>query len=360
MKFVDEYREASLCKGYAEEIRRTATRPWTIMEVCGGQTHTILRYDLPGMLNGAVELIHGPGCPVCVTPPSFIDAALQIASLPGVVLCSFGDMLRVPGSGGDLNSARARGGNVRMVYSPFDAVELARKDPASQVVMFAVGFETTAPATAAALLSAAELDNFSVICCHVLVLPAMEAVMSMKGCRVNGFLAAGHVCTVMGWNQYSALARDQKVPVIVAGFEPADILQAIHMCVSQLERGSHRVENQYTRSVSPDGNPAAKALMEKVFCVTDREWRGLGMIPESGFRLSDGWRDFDAIRRFGVTLGEPETGTGCMAGRVLTGEIPPTGCPHFGRGCTPESPMGAPMVSSEGACAAHYRYGRRT
>lgn len=358
MKFVDEYREASLCAAYASEIRRTATRPWTIMEVCGGQTHTILRYDLPGMLQGAVELVHGPGCPVCVTPPSFIDAAQLIASLPGVMLCSFGDMLRVPGSGGDLNSVRARGGNVRMVYSPFDAVAYARGNPGTQVVMFAVGFETTAPATAAALLSAAELGNFSVICCHVLVPPAMEAVLSMAGCRVKGFLAAGHVCTVMGWNQYTPLVRRHRVPVVVAGFEPADILQAVHMCVSQLEAGSYRVENQYTRSVSPDGNPAARELMDRVFTVTDRDWRGLGIIPKSGLRLSDDWCGFDALRRFGVTLCEPSAPSECMAGRVLTGEIPPAGCPHFGRGCTPESPMGAPMVSSEGACAAHFRYGR--
>lgn len=359
MRFVDEYRDASLCIGYAEEIRRAATRPWTIMEVCGGQTHTILRYDLPEMLEGAVELVHGPGCPVCVTPPAFIDAALQIASMPGVVLCSFGDMLRVPGTMGDLNSARSRGGNVQMVYSPFDAVDLARRNPAIQVVMFAVGFETTAPATAAAVLSAAELDNFSVICCHVLVPPAMEAVLSMKGCRVKGFLAAGHVCTVMGWDQYTALARDYAVPVIVAGFEPADILQALHMCVRQLESGSHRVENQYTRSVSACGNPVARELIERVFRVTDRDWRGLGTIPRSGLAISDEWRGFDALHRFGVTLGDPSASTECMAGSILTGQLPPTDCPLFGTKCTPETPMGAPMVSSEGACAAHYRYRRK-
>lgn len=359
MRFVDQYRDAALCTGYAEEIARVSTRPWTIMEVCGGQTHTILRYDLPGMLKGAVELVHGPGCPVCVTAPAFIDAALQIAMLPGVVLCSFGDMLRVPGNLGDLNSVRALGGNVRMVYSPFDAVEIARANPSTQVVMFAVGFETTAPATAAAVLSAAGMRNFSVISCHVLVPPAMNAVLSMEGCRINGFLAAGHVCTVTGWRLYSDLAERHRVPVVVAGFEPADILQAIHMCVCQLENRTHLVQNQYTRSVLPDGNLSARKLMDQVFRVTDREWRGLGMLPESGLSLSDQWQDFDALRRFEVRLGEPSEATGCMAGSVLTGLVSPTSCPFFGRECTPESPMGAPMVSSEGACAAHYRYGGR-
>jgi hydrogenase expression/formation protein HypD len=358
MRFVDEYRDPELCAGYAGEIHRAATRGWTLMEVCGGQTHTIMRYGIGEMIADSVELIHGPGCPVCVTPVSHIDAAVEIASTPGVALCTFGDMLRVPGSRGDLNSARARGGDVRMVYSPFDAVELAAKNPDTQVVMFAVGFETTAPATAAALLSARELRNFSVLCCHVLVPPAMEAVLSMEGCGVQGFLAAGHVCTVTGWKPYSGIADRYGVPIVVAGFEPADILQAVLMCVGQLEKGTHRVENQYTRSVSPHGNPAALAMMSRVFVTEDRDWRGLGVIPRSGLNLAMEWKTFDALERFGVSLSEPFHDNGCLAGRVLTGGLSPPDCPRFGFECTPDTPLGAPMVSSEGACAAHYRYGR--
>ncbi len=357
MRFVDEYRDPALCHRYVDEIRRTSTRPWTLMEVCGGQTHTILRYDIQGMLEGAVELIHGPGCPVCVTPVSHIDAAIDLASRPGVVLCSFGDMLRVPGSSCDLNTARARGGDVRMVYSPFDAVSLARSNPSSQVVMFAVGFETTAPVTAAALLSARDLGNFSVLSCHVLVPQAIEAVLSMRECRVKGILAAGHVCTVTGWKPYLGISAMHSIPIVVAGFEPADILQAVLMCVRQLEDGRHSVENQYTRSVSIDGNPDAMALVNRVFKVVDRNWRGLGTIPGSGMDLSDQWAGFNALERFGVVLRDSSGETGCMAGKVLTGEVAPPDCPHFGTRCTPESPLGAPMVSSEGACAAHFRYG---
>lgn len=359
MRFVDQYRDPALCAGYIEEIRRTVTGPRVLMEVCGGQTHTILRYGLDELLGGAVTLIHGPGCPVCVTPGALIDAAVRLALTPGVILCSFGDMLRVPGGDLDLISARAQGGDVRIVYSPFDAVQCARSNPDSQVVMFAVGFETTAPATAAALMSAGGLENFSMICAHVLVPPAMEAVLSMEECGLQGFLAAGHVCTVTGLKPYHGIVEKHSVPVVVSGFEPADILQAVLMCVRQLEAGRCRVENQYTRSVKPEGNPIAMKLVEEVFSVTDREWRGMGVIPGSGLVLSGRWRDYDALERFGI---EPAVLPGeslCMAGKVLTGGLRPPECPYFGGRCTPEKPMGAPMVSSEGACAAHYRYGGR-
>jgi hydrogenase expression/formation protein HypD len=358
VKYIEEYRDPVLCGEYAEEIRRTARRKWVLMEVCGGQTHTILRYGIQELLRDSVEFVHGPGCPVCVTPVSFIDAAVRLAKIPGVVLCTHGDMLRVPGTLGDLNSARASGGDVRVVYSPFDAVDLAVKNRDRQVIMFAVGFETTAPVTAAAVLEAAGLDNFSVLCCHVLVQPGLSAVLSLPGKRVQGVLAPGHVCTVTGWKSYIGLADAHCIPIVVAGFEPADILQAVLMCVIQLEEGKHIVENQYTRSVEPRGNPAAVSLMEQVFVKTDREWRGLGSVPEGGLDFRKEWSRMDALARFGMEATGQAADTGCLAGEVLTGMISPMDCPNFGTGCTPESPMGAPMVSSEGACAAYFRFGR--
>lgn len=358
MKFVEEYRDPVLCMGYFDEIRRVARRRWVLMEVCGGQTHTILRYGIQELLRDYVEFVHGPGCPVCVTPVSLIDAAIRLAGIPGVVVCTHGDMLRVPGTLGDLDSARASGGDVRVVYSAFDAVDLAVKNIGKQVVMFAVGFETTAPVTAAAVLEAAGLDNFSVLCCHVLVQPGLSAVLSLPGKRVQGVMAPGHVCTVTGWKPYAGMAESHSVPIVVAGFEPADILQAVLMCVIQLEAGTSLVENQYTRSVKPRGNPLAVSLMKKVFTKADREWRGLGVVPEGGLDLRKEWARMDALARFDVKATRSASDSGCLAGEVLTGMISPMDCPNFGVRCTPDSPMGAPMVSSEGACSAYFRFGR--
>jgi hydrogenase expression/formation protein HypD len=361
MKYVDEYRDRVAAEGYSREIRRITISPWNIMEVCGGQTHAIVRYGLDDMLPDQVTLIHGPGCPVCVTPLELIDAALEIASKPGVIFCSFGDMMRVPGSGGDLLSVKAAGADVRMVYSPLDALTVARDNPDSETVFFAVGFETTAPVTAMAVKTAAAegLGNFSMLVAHVLVPPALRAVLSSPSCRIQGFLAAGHVCTVMGYTEYEPIAGEYGVPIVVTGFEPLDILQGIHMCVSQLEQGSCLVTNQYTRSVSREGNPSAIALIREVFTTVDRKWRGLGTIPRSGLGFAGAFEGFDAASRFGVSDRSVQEPPGCMAGRVLTGDIRPDRCPEFAKGCTPVHPMGAPMVSAEGACSAYYRY-RRT
>jgi len=358
MKFVDEYRDPRLAQELAEAIRRTVTRPWTIMEICGGQTHAIVRFGIDRLLPPTVRLVHGPGCPVCVTPVELIDKAIAIARRPGVIFCSFGDMLRVPGTTGDLLSAKAEGADVRIVYSPLDALELARRHPDREVVFFAVGFETTAPANAMAVYQAKRMGirNFSILCAHVLVPPAIEAILSAPGNRVQGFLAAGHVCAVMGYTEYEPLARKYRVPIVVTGFEPLDILQGIYMVVRQLEEGRAEVENQYTRAVRREGNQQAQALIREVFQVVHRKWRGMGPIPRSGLGLREPYLEYDAERKFQVADMSAEEASECIAGLILQGQARPTDCPAFGVRCTPERPLGAPMVSSEGACAAYYRY----
>lgn len=360
MKHVDEYRDAAAVAALAKAIARTATRPWTIMEVCGGQTHAIVKYGLDELLPAAVTVVHGPGCPVCVTPVELIDRAVALAGLPGVTLCSFGDMLRVPGTRHDLLAAKAAGGDVRVVYSPLDAVRLAADNPTRHVVFFAVGFETTAPTTAMAAFRARRLGltNFSLLSSHVLVPPAMEALLSAPANRVQGFLAAGHVCTVMGYEEYVPLAATYRVPIVVTGFEPVDILRGVLACVRQLEDGRAEVENEYSRSVVRAGNRPAREMMRDVFRVVDRRWRGLGTIPASGLGLADGYAAFDAERRFPLATVSADEPAECIAGLVLQGAKKPHECPAFGTRCTPERPLGAPMVSSEGACAAYHRYRR--
>jgi hydrogenase expression/formation protein HypD len=360
VKYVMEFRDRALIGPTIDEIRRTITRPWTIMEVCGGQTHSIVKNGLDELLPGEVHLVHGPGCPVCVTPLETIDRAVAIASRPEVTFVSFGDMLRVPGSTSDLLRVKSAGGDVRVVYSPLDAVRLAQARPDREVVFFGIGFETTAPANAMAIRQAARLGlgNFSMLVSHVLVPPAIEALLSAPDNLVQAFLAAGHVCTVMGWTEYEPIAARYGVPLVVTGFEPLDIVQGTLMAVRQLESGRAEVENQYTRSVRRDGNTAAQAVLRDVFEVCDRKWRGIGEIPKSGFRVSERFAAFDAERRFpvgGVTTEEPAV---CIAGLVLRGQKKPSDCPAFGSLCTPERPLGAPMVSSEGACAAYHHYGR--
>ncbi len=361
MRYVDEYRDGGICRAYAEDIARITRGSWTVMEVCGGQTHAIMRYSIDRMLPGDISLVHGPGCPVCVTPLEAIDRAVELASIPEVVVCSFGDMIRVPGSTSDLMSARAAGGDVRIVYSPLDAVRIAAENPARQVVFFAVGFETTAPVTAMSVLRAKSmgLANYTMLVSHVLVPPAMRAVLSSPSCRIQAFLAAGHVCAVTGWADYEPISRDFSVPIVVTGFEPADILQGLHMAVSQLEEGRCEVENQYRRAVRREGNREAMSLVERVFAVEDRKWRGLGLIPDSGYGLAGEFGDFDAARRFGLECMDVEEPRRCMAGKVLTGELRPDQCPEFAAGCDPSHPLGAPMVSGEGACAAYFRYRRK-
>jgi len=360
MKYLSEYRDGKLARALIAEIKATATCRWVLMEVCGGQTHTIVKQGLDELLGDAVEMIHGPGCPVCVTPLEQIDKALALAARPDVIFTSFGDMLRVPGSDCDLLQVRARGGSVRVVYSPLDALELARRTPDKQVVFFAVGFETTAPANAMAVWRAKELgvENFSVLVSHVTVPPAMTALLDAPDNRVQGFLAAGHVCTVMGWTEYEPIAAKYRVPIIVTGFEPLDILEGMLLAVRQLEEGRHEVENQYVRSVRRDGNQPAQDLVSRVFELVDRSWRGIGPIPRSGLGLREEFAAFDAEKRFaleGIRTAEP---TACRAGDVLRGVLKPFDCPAFGTVCSPEHPLGAPMVSSEGACAAYHNYGR--
>jgi len=360
MKHLDEYRDAAAVRRCAEQIARRVTRPWTIMEVCGGQTHAIVRFGLDSLLPSGLTLVHGPGCPVCVTPLEQLNRAMAIASLPHVIFCTFGDMLRVPGSATDLQTVKARGGDVRIVYSPLDAVKLAEANPGREVVFFAVGFETTAPANAMAVVQAQErgVANFSMLISQVLVPPAMEAILSAPGTRVQGFLAAGHVCAVMGCAEYVPLAARYRVPIVVTGFEPVDILRGILMVVEQLEDGRAEVENAYGRVVRPEGNVAAQAMMKRAFRVVSRQWRGVGEIPQSGLALATAFASFDAETRFGVQAlhaREPEV---CISGLVLQGQKSPPDCPAFGKACTPEHPLGATMVSSEGACAAYYRYRR--
>jgi hydrogenase expression/formation protein HypD len=360
MKYLDEYRDAAKARQLADAIRRATTRPWTIMEICGGQTHAIVKFGIDELLPKLIALIHGPGCPVCVTPLELIDKAIEIAARPEVIFCSFGDMLRVPGSHKDLLSVKAAGGDVRIVYSPLDAVKLAREHPDRQVVFFAVGFETTAPANAMAVHQAKHqgLRNFSLLVSHVLVPPAIEAILSSPMNRVQSFLAAGHVCTVMGCAEYEPIARKYRVPIVVTGFEPLDILQGILMCVEQLESGRAEVENQYARAVRPEGNQPAQELIRQVFRVIPRKWRGIGEIPQSGFGLSEPYREFDAELRFGVAGYTAQESPDCISGLILQGQKKPHECPAFGTKCTPERPLGATMVSSEGACAAYYRYRR--
>jgi len=360
MKFVEEYRDERIAARYAALLARSVTRSWTIMEVCGGQTHAIVRYGIDQLLPPAVSLVHGPGCPVCVTPVEVIDKALEIAATRGVIFCSFGDMLRVPGTQRDLLAVKARGGDVRVVYSPLDALQVARENPGREVVFLAVGFETTAPANAMAAWQAKRegLRNFSLLVSQVLVPPAIESILAASGNRVQAFLAAGHVCTVMGTGEYEPLARRYNVPIVVTGFEPLDILQGVAMCVRQLERCEARVENQYSRAVRRDGNAPAQRLMREVFTVVPRRWRGIGEIPRSGLGLSPGYEEFDAERRFGAALPREDAASECIAGLVLQGARKPPDCAAFGTRCTPERPLGVTMVSSEGACAAYYRYRR--
>jgi hydrogenase expression/formation protein HypD len=361
MKYLDEFRDPVLAEGLVREIRRTATRHWTVMEVCGGQTHSLLRHGIEEELYDIIELIHGPGCPVCVTPREAIDLACRLALEPRVILTSFGDMLRVPGSRGSLQAAAAAGGTVQPVYSPADAIAIAKRNPDREVVFFAVGFETTTPATALAVLQAEQLDltNFSLLAAHVRVQPAMEALANDPDCRVQGFLAAGHVCTVAGCESYESFVARHSLPVVVTGFEPLDLLQGILECVRQLEAGRPAVSNQYARSVQFNGNPAAQQIVDRVYEVCDRSWRGLGVIPAGGLRLREEWAGFDIERRVGPQCAEAEFSTECRSGDVLSGRIKPPQCPHFGSKCVPDSPLGAPMVSSEGACAAYFRYFRR-
>jgi hydrogenase expression/formation protein HypD len=360
MKFVDEYRDPEAARRCAERIARTVTRPWTIMEICGGQTHAIVKYGVDALLPPALTLVHGPGCPVCVTPIELIDKAVEVAGRPDVTFCSFGDMLRVPGTSTDLLAAKARGADVRIVYSPLDAVTVAKARPDRQVVFFAVGFETTAPANAMAVRQAERLglSNFSLLVAHVLVPPAMEAILASPDNRVQGFLAAGHVCAVMGYTEYEPIASRFRVPIVVTGFEPLDILHGIALCVAQLEAGRAEVENQYARAVRREGNRSARELIRQVFTVVPRRWRGVGEIPASGLGLRETYAAFDAERRFGPAAAPCDEVSECRAGQILRGVMKPHECPAFGTRCTPERPLGAPMVSSEGACAAYYRYRR--
>ncbi|HTM17037.1 MAG TPA: hydrogenase formation protein HypD [Terracidiphilus sp.] len=360
MKYLNEFRNGEIAQRMAREIWQVATRPWKIMEVCGGQTHSIIRNGIDQMLPPGIEMIHGPGCPVCVTPLALIDKALAIAAQPGVIFCSFGDMLRVPGTDADLFQIKGRGGDVRVVYSPLDAVELAVKHPDKQVVFFGVGFETTAPANAMSVHLAKRrgIKNFSLLVSHVLVPPAIEAIMSSPENQVQAFLAAGHVCSVMGFWEYPPLADQFQIPIVVTGFEPLDLLDGIRRAVIQLEKGEHHVENAYERIVTYAGNLEAQRLLAEVFEITDRSWRGIGVIPRSGWRLNDNYRDFDAEERFQIRGIHTEESPLCKSGDVLRGAIKPAECPAFAKQCTPRHPLGATMVSSEGACAAYFNYGR--
>ncbi|HEY8570073.1 hydrogenase formation protein HypD [Microbulbifer sp.] len=361
MKFLHEYRQRQDIERIARAIANMTTRPWTIMEVCGGQTHAIVKYGLQRFLPSAITLVHGPGCPVCVTPLEIIDQALAIASRPDVIFCSFGDMLRVPGSTQDLLAVKARGGDVRMVYSPLHALDIARQNPERKVVFFAVGFETTAPANAMAAFLAREqgLRNFSLLVSQFLVPPAIEAISGATDSRVNGYLAAGHVCAVTGFESYHVLADTFKVPIVVTGFEPLDILQGILMVVRQLERGEYQVQNQYARAVARTGNQRAQDMLRQVFEVTSQTWRGVGEIPASGLRLRAPFSSQDARQLFASEKSSPCDTSGCISGEIMQGRKKPNECPHFGQRCQPQHPLGAPMVSSEGPCAAYYRYRAR-
>jgi hydrogenase expression/formation protein HypD len=358
MKYLDEYRDPELARSLVQTLEQLPTRSWTIMEICGGQTHTLLRSGIDRLLPSSIRLVHGPGCPVCVTPLEMIDRALAVASRPEVIFCSFGDMLRVPGSSRDLLRVRAEGGDVRIVYSPLDAVKIAKDNPTREVVFFAVGFETTAPVTALAAIQArnADLRNFSMLVSHVLVPPAMEAILADPACQIQGFLAAGHVCTVVGFEDYERIAARYRIPIVVTGFEPIDLLEGIRMVVAQLEQSRAEVENQYARSVRREGNERARSAILEVYEVSDQAWRGLGIFPQSGLRLNAAFRAFDATYRFAIDQIRTVESSQCRSGEVLRGLLRPTQCAAFGTLCTPETPLGAPMVSSEGACAAYYQH----
>ncbi|MBN1397460.1 MAG: hydrogenase formation protein HypD [Bacteroidetes bacterium] len=360
MRFIDEFRDGKAASAYIGRIHAACKHPWTIMEICGGQTHTIVKSGIDNLLPPSITLVHGPGCPVCVTPLEIIDKAIAIASRPDVIFTSFGDMLRVPGSEKDLLTVKSEGGDVRIVYSPLDAVKIAQQNPDKKIVFFAVGFETTAPANAMSVLHASRLglNNYSILCSHVLVPPAMEAILSSPENRVQGFLAAGHVCTVMGYEEYIPMTAKYHVPIVITGFEPVDILQGILMTVQQLEKGVWTVENQYSRSVKREGNIQAIELMNKIFQVTDRAWRGIGTIPKSGYRIKEEYSKYDAEKVFNVSAIRTHESPLCIAGQVMQGLKKPLDCPAFGTRCTPEHPLGAPMVSSEGACAAYFHYGK--
>jgi hydrogenase expression/formation protein HypD len=358
MKFLSEYRDPELVKQYLQEIHEVTTRPWNIMEICGGQTHGLVKNGLLELLPDQITMIHGPGCPVCVTPLYLIDKAVYLAEEKDVILCSFGDMLRVPGSQKSLLESKAAGADIRILYSPLEAVELAKANPDREVVFFAVGFETTAPANALSVIHAAQgkVPNYSILASHVLVPPAMAAVLEDEEARIQGFLAAGHVCTIMGIGEYYPLVDKYQVPIVVTGFEPVDLLQGILMTVRQLEKGTYQLENQYSRVVKPEGNPNAIKTIEQVFRVADREWRGIGTIPQSGLEVRPEYAAYDANLKFQVNIPKAEESGECIAGQVLKGIKKPFECPQFGKKCTPSNPLGAPMVSSEGACAAYYHF----
>jgi hydrogenase expression/formation protein HypD len=358
--FTNSFRDAALVKKVIEEIRRTVTRPWVLMEICGGQTHSIVRHGLDQLLPPEIELVHGPGCPVCVTPLEQIDRALAIASRPEVIFTSYGDMLRVPGSGRDLFSVKASGGDVRVVYSPLDALKIARENPQKQVVFFAIGFETTAPPNCMAVRQAQALglDNFSVLVSHVRVPPAIRAILGSPANRVQGFLLAGHVCSVMGYWEYPPLAQQYRVPMVVTGFEPLDLVNGILETVKRLEAGTVEVANGYSRLVTFEGNSSAQKMISDTFMECDRAWRGIGVIPQSGWCLRPEYDLFNAEKRFDVAAIAPRESPLCVAGQIMQGLKKPHDCPAFGRECAPEHPLGATMVSSEGACAAYYKYGR--
>jgi len=362
VKYIDEYRDREIAHKLLARIAQRAQHPWVLMEICGGQTHTIMRYGLDELLPRGIELVHGPGCPVCVTPLEMIDKAVELASRPDVILVSYGDMLRVPGSKSDLLSVKAQGGDIRLVYSPMEALRIAQANPQRSVVFFAIGFETTAPPNAMAVWQARHpgLTNFSVLVSHVIVPPAIRLLLTQPGSRVQGFIAPGHVCTVMGANEYKELVREFRVPIVIGGFEPVDLLQAVLMLIEQLEAGRAELENQYSRSVLPEGNVPARRIMHEVFEVCDRKWRGIGAIPQSGYRLRPEFAAYDAEQRFGMEVGGVDEPAECISALVLQGKKKPYDCTAFGTRCTPQTPLGAPMVSSEGACAAYYQYRRHT
>lgn len=360
MKYLDEYRDGRVAKKIVDEVKRSITRPWVLMEVCGGQTHSIVKYGLDKLLPEEVELVHGPGCPVCVTSLEMIDRAHAIARRSDVIFCSFGDMLRVPGSNGDLFKIKSEGGNIRVVYSPLDCLKIARANPEKQIVFFAIGFETTAPANAMSVWQAREqaIDNFSVLVSHVLVPPAVTGILNSPNNRVQAFLGPGHVCAIAGWAEYELIVDRYQVPIVITGFEPIDILQGVLLCVRQLEQGRAELENGYSRCVQREGNPSAQSMIERVFEVVDRAWRGLGVIPQSGFGLRAEFQKYNAERIFDVGHIHAVEPAVCMSGQILQGLKKPLDCPAFGRQCSPENPLGATMVSAEGACAAYYNYGR--
>lgn len=362
MRYLEEFQQTDLVKQWTEKLHAITTQSWNIMEVCGGQTHSIVKYGIQDLIPPTIHLIHGPGCPVCVTPIHLIDHAIHIAGQKNAILCSYGDMLRVPGTDTNLLSMKAKGSDIRIVLSPLDAVTIAQENPEHEVVFFAVGFETTAPPNGMALLHAKRnrVANFSLLVSHVLVPPALNALFRSPGNQVQGVLAAGHVCTVMGESGYHPLAKTYNIPIVITGFEPLDILQGLTLCVQSLENGEATVQNQYKRSVRAVGNPVAQSIMTDLFQVVDQTWRGLGTLPQSGLALKKSYQSFDATHRFPLPHAKPEHENGCISGLILKGEKRPSACPHFKTGCTPETPLGAPMVSTEGTCAAYYHYAKRS